>query len=147
MQPCARFHSYVRACVRSSTYTRADMCAAPANETIHFINPGRGGAGQAVETAAELMNRNCAGYTHDAVMTNLKLNTRYYYVFGDPSTGWSDEFSFLSSPGVGPDVHVHSVVYGDLGVRIPFDIQTTQQSPAAKTVHWCVGHVRLRVCH
>lgn len=42
-----------------------------------------------------------SGLIHHATMTNLSPATTYYYRVGDAS-GWSSEYSFKSSPGVGP---------------------------------------------
>jgi hypothetical protein len=37
-------------------------------------------------------------------MDNLKSNTRYFYQVGDPSAGFSDVFSFLSTPLPSDDI-------------------------------------------
>ncbi|PRP80841.1 iron/zinc purple acid phosphatase-like protein-like isoform 1 [Planoprotostelium fungivorum] len=61
----------------------------------------------AVGTSSEWHND--YGYNHFATIINLRPNTRYYYVCGDASGGWSREFSFKSAPVKG--------IYGDMGTE------------------------------
>ena len=43
---------------------------------------------------------------------SLVPGERYFYVFGDPTFGLSQEFSFTASPITSPDSTVRVVVYG-----------------------------------
>jgi hypothetical protein len=109
-----------RAYGTSASYTRAQLCTSPANLTTNFISPGQ---------------------IHTVLLSNLGLNTIYYYRFGDGSNFndeglWSDTFSFRTSPGVGRDQGVHFIAYGDLGVNPPWPIRQEIQGPSGKTVKW-----------
>lgn len=80
------------------------------------------------------------GMFHTASMTGLHANTKYYYQVGDSSLrggeeqdhddggdgdgdgdggSWSPEMSFVSHPGVGPDVSVSFLAVADQGVGEP----------------------------
>jgi hypothetical protein len=64
------------------------------------------------------------GYQHNVLLKNLKLNTKYYYKFGTESNAIkeiSETFSFISSPGIGSEESIHFVVFGDMGVKTPFN--------------------------
>ena len=81
------------------------MCAAPANQSTTFY---------------------CPGFQHAVVLTGLSFATTYYYqiggvVSGSTETIWSEVYQFTSHPGVGPNVPASSIVYGDLGVYLPYD--------------------------
>lgn len=81
----------------SRTYAASDMCEAPANET---------GAGKFTDP----------GMLHDIVMTDLKLDTRYYYKVGlEYGEVWSSIYSFISAPPVSPDSSFSFVVFADQG--------------------------------
>ncbi|GIL96226.1 hypothetical protein Vretimale_2087 [Volvox reticuliferus] len=58
-----------------------------------------------------------AGHHHVALMSGLKPATRFYYRVGDPNGGggWSQEFSFLSSPDAFPDTTVYILAVADMG--------------------------------
>ena len=89
------------------------MCDTPAASPVNFRDPG---------------------WIHDALMTGLKPATKYYYNFGNDNEGWSPEYTFVSSPGVGPNLEVELLVYGDLGQMPPFQTAQEQQPPAVDTV-------------
>ncbi|KAK9918496.1 hypothetical protein WJX75_004496 [Coccomyxa subellipsoidea] len=76
-----------------STYTRLQMCGAPANST-GWVDPG---------------------WLNYAALTGLQPGTRYYYTVGDPAWGFSREFSFVSAPRVGRDASVRFLAVADLG--------------------------------
>ena len=55
-----------------------------------------------------------SGAIHHVWLTGLAAGTRYYYQAGS-TAAWSQEFSFMSSPGVGPEIP-HMIAYiGDIG--------------------------------
>lgn len=56
-------------------------------------------------------------FNHHVVLQTLKPSTKYYYIVGDDTDGWSPEFSFKSAP-LSSDLrnNFSFVVYGDLGV-------------------------------
>lgn len=56
-----------------------------------------------------------SGFIHHTTLTGLAPNTRYFYRVGDVATGFSQEFSFMSHPGVGPTMSYTFGVVGDLG--------------------------------
>eukprot|EP00731_Ephydatia_muelleri_P019818 Em0012g643a len=99
----------------SSTYKAGDMCGSPATD-FGFLDPGM---------------------LHQVTMDNLVPGERYFYVFGDPTFGLSQEFSFTASPITSPDSTVRIVVYGDMGngqVDDSLQIMTAQQ-PALNTTN------------
>lgn len=55
-----------------------------------------------------------SGLIHHVALTGLKPATRYYYIAGSASA-WSAEASFVSSPGVGPDIPHTFAVIADIG--------------------------------
>lgn len=55
------------------------------------------------------------GIFHYGLVTGLAPFTRCFYKFGSDATGWSDEFSFLSAPEVGPHVEVKILALADMG--------------------------------
>lgn len=76
------------------TYTRQDVCGAPANG-IGYMDPG-------------VMQR--------AVMSGLQSGQRYYYVVGDKDADtWSAEFSFVAPPAPGPHSSASFFAIADLG--------------------------------
>ncbi|ELR18962.1 diphosphonucleotide phosphatase 1, putative [Acanthamoeba castellanii str. Neff] len=89
----------------TSTYRKEHMCGAPANAE-GWRDPG---------------------LLHSAVLSNLRPDTRYYYVYGDPTFGFSAEASFVSEPHPGQsDRVIHLFAFGDMG-------KTTQDN---STEHW-----------
>lgn len=56
-----------------------------------------------------------AGYNHNAIMTGLTPNTRYYYVVGDEQGGWSSPRAFVSAPNSPQNFSI--AIYGDMGVH------------------------------
>ncbi|PSC73699.1 inactive purple acid phosphatase 27 [Micractinium conductrix] len=77
----------------SLTYSRADMCGAPANAS-GWMEPGM---------------------LHGAVMGGLQPLTAYYYQYGDKELGWSEVESFVSPPATGPGASVTLLAVADLG--------------------------------
>lgn len=78
----------------SLTYTRADMCGAPANAS-GWMDPGT---------------------LHGAVMGGLRPGVRYHCRYGDEEGGdWSEVASFVAPPGPGPDATVRLFAIADLG--------------------------------
>ena len=67
------------------------MCGAPAN-TTGWIEPGT-------------MNY--------VLLTGLNTDTKYYYTFGDSDFGFSQEFSFLTGPVVGPNSSILVIANAD----------------------------------
>ena len=51
---------------------------------------------------------------HRVYLTGLTASTRIYYLVGNNETGWSVEASFLTHPGVGPNVPVNMLVLADM---------------------------------
>eukprot|EP01102_Stenamoeba_stenopodia_P018701 TRINITY_DN690_c0_g1_i1.p1 TRINITY_DN690_c0_g1~~TRINITY_DN690_c0_g1_i1.p1 ORF type:complete len:567 (+),score=113.94 TRINITY_DN690_c0_g1_i1:106-1806(+) len=99
----------------SYTYTIEQMCTAPANTTEGWQDPG---------------------FIHEVLITGLSTSTMYYYRFGNATTGWSPEYSFITSPGADPTASVQLIAFGDLGVAPPFLSDLEQQYPSVKTAHW-----------
>jgi len=52
------------------------------------------------------------GFIHDVILRTLAPNTKYYYVAGDETGGWSKEFSFVTKPPASADINV--LVMGDI---------------------------------
>jgi hypothetical protein len=100
------------------TYTIDDMCDKPANDKKSWRDPG---------------------YFHDVVLTGLQASTRYYYKYGSTANNsLSAEQSFVSSPGVGPNITIRFIAYGDLGVLVPFSTKLEQQEPSVQTAKWAL---------
>lgn len=104
----------------SYTYSVDQMCSAPANSSIAWRDPG---------------------YIHEANLTALAPNTLYYYRFGSNATGWSPEYSFISTPGANPDIAVQLIAFGDMGIAPPFYSGLEQQYPSVKTAYWIAQDV------
>jgi phosphodiesterase/alkaline phosphatase D-like protein len=49
------------------------------------------------------------------VLSSLQPSRVYYYRVGNAEEGWSEEFSFLSAPTVGPNSGVNIFAFGDSG--------------------------------
>jgi hypothetical protein len=77
----------------SYTYTRDDMCGGVA-KSHGWREPG---------------------IIHTAVLTELQSHQRYYYIYGDDSGHWSEEYSFYAAPTPNRDQNVKLAAYGDLG--------------------------------
>ena len=95
-----------------------DMCFSPANSTAYFFSPG---------------------YQHSVLITGLLPYETYYYTIGGTPSGqskpiWSDVYSFKSHPGVG-NVTTSTIIYGDLGVTIPYADVTSSYYPAAMNLN------------
>lgn len=57
-------------------------------------------------------------YIHFATSPNLNANTVYYYRVGDSTAGWSQEYSFVTPPPVGPEVPFSFAIIGDIGQTV-----------------------------
>ena len=55
-----------------------------------------------------------SGLIHRLTLTNLATGVRVFYRIGSNVTGWSNESSFLTHPGVGPTVPVKMLVLADM---------------------------------
>eukprot|EP00297_Palpitomonas_bilix_P003231 CAMPEP_0113871810 /NCGR_PEP_ID=MMETSP0780_2-20120614/2852_1 /TAXON_ID=652834 /ORGANISM="Palpitomonas bilix" /LENGTH=571 /DNA_ID=CAMNT_0000857247 /DNA_START=277 /DNA_END=1992 /DNA_ORIENTATION=- /assembly_acc=CAM_ASM_000599 len=103
---------------RAETFVASDMCGAPANLSEYFLDPG---------------------YLHVATLTGLEPNTVYYYSVGvldGEKQLWTPIESFVSSPGVGPDVPVKSFLFGDMGIDVPFTTEVLTEPPSSATLYW-----------
>lgn len=107
-----------------TTYTREEMCGAPANGTGWF-DPGK---------------------FHYAVMTGLDPGKRYYYRFGDPGEAvsggaggeegdWSQEESFMGPKvGTGAGTSVRILAVADMGqAEVDGSLEVTQMQASLKT--------------
>ncbi|BDA46085.1 probable inactive purple acid phosphatase 27 [Coccomyxa sp. Obi] len=77
----------------TQTYTRADICGAPANGTGYF-DPGS---------------------LHTAAMTGLQPSTKYYYVYGSDADGYALEAFFTTAPASGDQSLVKIIMSADMG--------------------------------
>jgi hypothetical protein len=87
---------------------------------VHYDTVSHGGAIDAYAHEAEAERRNIEGLPdgrqiHGALLTELEPGTVYYFVAGDPQTGYSREKSFRTPPGPGEPMRF--VIGGDIGVR------------------------------
>jgi hypothetical protein len=58
-------------------------------------------------------------FHHHVVLNTLEPDTTYYYVVGDDSNGYSNEFKFTSAPLSSRDMKNFTfAVFGDLGKRV-----------------------------
>ncbi|KAG7402340.1 hypothetical protein PHYBOEH_000048 [Phytophthora boehmeriae] len=80
----------------SKTYKASDLCNRPANLTSQqwFRDPGN---------------------MHTVILKNLKLGTRYFYMFGSEKDGWSSVYSFMSRPDDSVK-NAKFIAYADMGV-------------------------------
>lgn len=102
----------------SNTYSIADLCGAPANQSENFLDPG---------------------YTHIHLLDGLQLNTTYYYSVGmldGEKQQWGKVQSFKTSPGIGKDIPARAFLFGDLGIDVPFSTDLEMQPPAVQTIKW-----------
>ena len=88
------------------------MCFSPANSTLFFFSPG---------------------YQHSVVLTGLLPGTTYYYQFGGMASGSGEIYTsavnyFKSHPGVGASIVTSTIIYGDLGVTLPYDDNPSSSS-------------------
>jgi len=59
------------------------------------------------------------GAINTVLVTGLAPNTRYFYQYGAPATGFSREASFLSAPTTGPGSSVKLLMVADHGRYAP----------------------------
>eukprot|EP00253_Pinus_taeda_P001359 PITA_01359 len=97
----------------SVTYTRSEMCDAPANTSLGWRDPG---------------------YIHDAVMRGLEQGKRYFYQVGSDEGGWSSIQSFVSSDKDSDETV--AFLFGDMGVSVPYRTFLWTQEESKLTVKW-----------
>lgn len=86
----------------TNTYSRADMCGAPANTDFGWFEPY---------------------YWQSAVMTGLIPGATYYYRYGSTANGFSDEYSFTAMAAPNPSRPLNWCIFADIGVT---DFDETQ---------------------
>jgi len=104
----------------SDTYTVNDVCGEIAGSATAWMAPGQ---------------------LNDVLLTGLAPATQYFYQFGTDATGFSDVFTFFSAPAVESDTETNLVVFGDLGVALPFITLEEQMPPSLQTASGVLGHV------
>eukprot|EP00698_Gefionella_okellyi_P012731 TRINITY_DN3448_c0_g1_i1.p1 TRINITY_DN3448_c0_g1~~TRINITY_DN3448_c0_g1_i1.p1 ORF type:complete len:576 (+),score=64.75 TRINITY_DN3448_c0_g1_i1:121-1728(+) len=105
----------------SSTYTANDLCGAPAT-TTGWMPPGT---------------------LHNALLTGLTPSTRYYYIVGDAAYGFSEEFSFISSPEVAASAQFKFIAYGDMGKgEVDGSMEHWQEIPSLNTTSYVQKEVQ-----
>lgn len=75
------------------------------------------------------------GYVHEVQLTGLEPATRYFYICGDETEGFSDEHSFTTAPSVSQDTTF--VVIGDMGITLN----------ALKNLDWMISESPSFVLH
>lgn len=75
------------------------------------------------------------GNLHDVLMTGLKPETLYRYQVGTGGVVLSDWIRFVSPPIVGPSSEVDFLIFGDMGVKTPFDHTDFWESFGVEQVH------------
>lgn len=96
-----------------SRYEREDMCAAPANDSVGWRDPG---------------------FIHDGVMIDLDNGKRYYYQVGSDSGGWSTTFSFVSP--IKDSSETIAFLFGDMGTATPYSTYVRTQEESISTLKW-----------
>ena len=76
----------------SSTYSNTDMCGAPANSSLHFIDPG---------------------FMHNVLLEDLQPNSKYFYRFGS-GRYFSELRHFTTGLEPGDSTPFSAIVYGDM---------------------------------
>lgn len=94
----------------SSTYSRDDMCGAPANSDFGWFEPH---------------------YWQSAVMTGLIPGATYYYRYGSTANGYSDEYSFTAMAAPSPTRPLNWCIFADIGMT-----EYTDGEPLAPSDHW-----------
>jgi hypothetical protein len=97
----------------SQTYEQRHMCAAPANSSRGWRDPG---------------------FIHLATMTELKPGVRYFYQMGSEETGWSNKFSFVASYENGNTTD--ALLFGDMGTYVPYRTFNWVQYESVNTMKW-----------
>eukprot|EP00294_Goniomonas_avonlea_P015881 CAMPEP_0114553756 /NCGR_PEP_ID=MMETSP0114-20121206/7840_1 /TAXON_ID=31324 /ORGANISM="Goniomonas sp, Strain m" /LENGTH=573 /DNA_ID=CAMNT_0001738745 /DNA_START=7 /DNA_END=1728 /DNA_ORIENTATION=- len=104
------FANFSSANATSTTFTRGDLCGAPAN-VQGYMDPG---------------------YFHAALITGLVPGvTKAYYRFGSVAHGFSPVYSFLAPAAPNPSHRTHIVITADLGVTMPDGTQYHWEEPDA----------------
>jgi hypothetical protein len=57
------------------------------------------------------------GMLHEVLLEDLKPETKYFYRCGSPDYGWSEEYSFVTSPHEGYS-SVSFIFYGDMYIDV-----------------------------
>lgn len=102
-------------------YAVTDMCGSPANSSTSWLEPGA---------------------MHHATIGVLDSGVEYMYQVGGTETGWSSPRAVVGPPRKGADQATSMLIFGDLGVDLPFNTFIEQQEPASKTVQWLIEEVR-----
>lgn len=77
------------------------------------------------------------GFFHRALLKGLTPGARYHYRFGSDSLGFSEEFSFLAAPEVGPHTEFRGLMLADCGQAEPdMSMEQSEMSPSLDTVRW-----------
>jgi len=100
----------------SAKYTNTDMCGPPATTNGYHD----------------------AGYILQAVFGPLQPWTRYYYIYGDSTYGFSQEASFVSPPTVGTKQEFSILAFGDMGLANSDSSldPNGDEPPSAQTTYW-----------
>lgn len=107
-----------KAAASSMTYTKEDLCGAPANAQ-GWLDPGT---------------------LHKALMTDLQAGQRYFYVYGDETHGFSQEASFQAAPTIGPESHVRFLAIADMGqAEIDGSNEESEMIPALNTTRLMIA--------
>jgi acid phosphatase type 7 len=74
-----------------------------------------------------------SGQIHHVWLTGLSTNTKYYYQAGSDAA-WSQEFTFTSNPGIGPNIPYTFAVVADIGENANANNTITHVLASADTI-------------
>ena len=74
-----------------------------------------------------------SGLIHHVWLTGLSTNTKYYYQAGSDAA-WSQEFTFTSNPGIGPNIPYTFAVVADIGENANANNTITHVLASADTI-------------
>lgn len=92
--------------------------------SVQYDTKSRGGTPGAYNYTAEgtggVTTAKLEGYIHHVKLTDLEPDTIYYFICGNPESGWSEEYSFQTAPTTRENIRF--VVGGDsrTDVRYPY---------------------------
>jgi hypothetical protein len=78
---------------KATTYSSKELCGAPATG-FGWKDPG---------------------FLYTATAFGLRKGMKYYYTYGGPQTGWSEEYSFVAPKAAGPSTTLNFIAFGDMG--------------------------------
>jgi hypothetical protein len=116
----------------TSTYRKEHMCGAPANAE-GWRDPG-------LLHSAVLSNlrpgtsypSRCAHSRADSLRVGARTDTRYYYVYGDPTFGFSAESSFVSEPHHSQsEREINLFAFGDMGKTTQVSVLTRSRASSS----------------